>query len=185
MSTQREAIPTVIAQAAGTGVDTGLILGGSVRHGYERPDSDLDFFAVAAAGFEQALRGFSLLSEKNGCRLLETRQYDFPVHIACWSVESLNGVLHTIPYMTYPLLDGEPVYDPVGLASRYLDRIRAYFDARPALRQAWAGQLEDIRSFKTGQLARLAFPAWSDFIRHIEETRLHETAEPSDRGDAQ
>ena len=183
MSKQRDAIPAVITRVANCGVPAGLILGGSVRHGYERPDSDLDFFAIAHAGLEQSLGEFSLVSEKNQCKLLETRQHPFAVHIAYWSTESLDSVLRTTPHMTYPLLDGELVYDPNGIAGRYRDLIREYFDDHPTLTQAWVKQLDDVRDFKTGCLQSLAFPQWSDFIRHIEETRLHETAEPSAESD--
>jgi len=168
-----------VERVAGCGIRTGLILGGSVRRGCERPDSDLDFFAVGEPGLDEALPGFAVVSEKNGCRVLESREADFTVHIAYWTTDSLERVLHTVPYMLYPLLDGEVVHDPGGLAARYRYQIRRYFDARPGLKRAWERQLDDLRRFRGGEIKSLAFPQWSDFIRHIEAKGLNRPAEPA------
>ena len=176
MSKQQESIPRIIQRVAACGIDAGLILGGSVRYGYERSDSDLDFFAIAELGLDRALHEFSLVSVKNGCKLLELQADAFPVHVAYWSTQSFEWVLNTIPYMTYPIFDGQIVYDPVGLAERYRSIMGRYFDVQPKLKAAWVRQLNDLRSFKTGRLRSLEFGQWSDFIRHLEETVLKETA---------
>ena len=177
MSEQRQAMPRIVQRVADCGLKTGLILGGSVRHGYERTDSDLDFFAIAERGLDQALQEFALVSEKNGCQVLQSQQDGFVVHIAYWTTESFNDLLNTIPYMTYPLLDGEIVHDPACLAERCRDRINQYFEAHPTLRQAWIYQLADVRRFKMGSLSSLDFPAWSDFNRNLERILAKEMAE--------
>lgn len=167
----------MIQRVADCGVDTGLILAGSVRHRYERTDSDLDLFAIAERRLDGALHGFTFVSEKNGCRVLESPQDGFRAHVACWTAESLDRLLDTLPYMTYPLLDGEVVYDPALLAQGYRDRISRYFQAHPALRRAWVRQLDDIRRFKTGSLSSLDFPVWSDFNRNLERMLTKEMGE--------
>lgn len=174
MSQQRQAIPRVIQRVANCGVEAGLILGGSVHYGYERPESDLDFFAIGEQGLDEALREYSLMAEKNGCKVLETRKGPFPIRVAYWSTESLNTVLETIPYMMYPVLDGEIVYDPVNLAEQYHQEMRRYFDSHPRLEQAWVEQLNQVRRFKIGEISSLEFPEWSDFLRYIEKTGLNE-----------
>lgn len=177
MSRQRKAIPGIIRQLSHCSTGVGLVVGGSVRYGYERPDSDLDLFGISDGQLELVLRGFAVVSEKNGGRLLESRTDGFPVHIAYWPRAGFDRVLRERPYMTYPILDGEIVYDPDQTMGPYTARMREYFDARPQLTRAWATQLAALRDFKTGRIGGLAFPEWSDFLHHIEETELHRSAE--------
>ena len=80
--------------------------------------------------------------------------------------------------MTYPLLDGELVYDPNQTVAPYVERMQRYFDARPKLKQAWIEQLDILRDFKTGKLKSLMFPEWSSFLCHIGNTGLDEVVEP-------
>jgi hypothetical protein len=176
MGIQRETIPAIARRIAGSGIATGLILGGSVRYGYERPDSDLDLFAIGEEGLAEALVEFQVVSEKNGCKVLELRRHPFPVHVAYWSIHAFDWVLETLPHMTYPLLDGEIIYDPARLAERCQTRVRDYFHANPELEIAWVKQLGDLRQYKTGASQSLEFPAWSDFLRHLESTYLKGSA---------
>lgn len=176
MSKQQDIVPEVVQLVADCGVSVGLILGGSVGQGQERPDSDLDFFGVAQAPCQPALPGFTVISEKNGSRLFEQKESEFPVHVACWTTASLDEVLRDRAYMLYPLLIGQVVLDPGQIATRYQARIKQYFEARPSLEKAWKQQLQDLRSAKTGHLRELAFPEWSDFMRHIEATFSEELA---------
>ena len=169
-SRQRQAVPEIIQRIAECEVETGLMLGGSVACGRAQHDSDLDFFAIGAPGLDKALHEFHLISEKNGCKLLELKRGAFPIHIAYWTTESMNQVLRDIPYMTYPLLAADIVHDPTGVAGRYQAKIRHYFEERPDITNAWQRQLEDLWRFKEGELQTLAFPAWSDFMKHIETT---------------
>ena len=184
MSRQHERIPGIIRELSCCTADVGLVVGGSVRYGYERPDSDLDFFGISDGQLELVLKGFRLVSEKNGGRLLESRADDFPVHIAYWTRAGFDRILKERPYMVYPVLDGEVVHDPAQMMGAYAARMRDYFSARPRLTHAWETQLAALRDFKTGKTGSLAFPEWSDFLRHIEETGLDTPAEraaPADR----
>ena len=133
MSEQRRTIPKVIKQVAANPADCGLVLGGSVRYGYERDNSDLDFFAISDLELEQDLQGFSVVSDKDWGKLLESRQDAFPIHIAYWTTKAFERLLRTTPHMTFPILDGEVVYDPNRVADRYRKRMRHYFDSRPKL----------------------------------------------------
>jgi hypothetical protein len=169
MSRQRDIVAEVIQLVAGCGTPVGLILGGSVAQETERPDSDVDFFAIADATGQPALPGFTVISEKNGCKVFERREERFPVHVACWTTASLDQILQDKPYMTYPLLCGRVVFDPAGIAGRYRSRIRQYFEEHPSLQRAWTQQLEELQRCKAGHVEELAFPQWSDFIRQIEE----------------
>ena len=182
MSKQSEVVPEVIRLVAECGVDVGLILGGSVGQGSERAESDVDFFAIADADIPPSLPGFSLVSEKNGCKVLERQQSGFPVHVACWTTASLDEVLRRRPYMTYPLLCGGVVFDAIGIAAQYRTRIREYFGAHPAIERAWGEQLNSLRRSRGSRHEHLRFPQWSDFIRHIEQTFEEEIAkQPPER----
>jgi len=183
MSKQRDVVSEVIRLVAECGVDVGLILGGSVSEGLERADSDVDLFAIADADVQPSLAGFSLVSEKNGSRLLERQEGVFPVHVACWTTASLDEVLRCRQYMLYPLLCGRVVLDAAGIAARYRARIREYFDAHPAIERAWREQLDNLRRSRDGLSEHLAFPQWSDFIRHIEEAFREEIAQQSPQRD--
>lgn len=176
MSRQREVIPGIIRQVSRCKDAVGLVVGGSVRYGYERPDSDLDFFGVCDGQLEMVLERFTLASEKNGGRLLESRVHGFPIHIAYWTMAGFGQLLRDRPYMTYPILDGEVVHDPDQAVSPYVARMQDYFNARPRLTHAWETQLAALRDFKTGKADSLSFPEWSDFLRHIEETGLDKPA---------
>lgn len=182
MSKQSEIIPGVIQLIDGCGIHVGLILGGSVGEGRERPDSDVDFFAVVDAEQPPVLTGFAVVSQKNGSTLFERKESDFPVHVACWTTASLDDVLQRKPYMTYPLLRGRIVHDPARLAERYRARIRQYFAVHGSIERAWIQQLDDLRLGKADHRTKPAFPLWSDFIRHIEDAFAKEIGKPSASG---
>jgi hypothetical protein len=119
---------------------------------------------------EAALDEFALVSEKNECDVLQTRRWGVVVSIGYWSAEGMERILARRPYMLYPVLDGDLVYDATGIAAGFLGRIRRYFQARPHLIRAWAHQMEERRRLKIGEITCLEFPDWSDFLRHLEET---------------
>ena len=184
MSRQAETVQEIIQIVADCGVPVGMVLGGSVAQGCERDDSDLDFLAVADASRQPDLPGFSVLSEKNGCKVLERDDGRFPIHVACWTAPSMEEILRAKPYMMYPFIQGRIVHDPTGIAWHYQARIQEYFETHPRLTAAWAKQLGDLRHSRSRSDEELAFPQWSDFVRHIEDAFADEIAEPSVPGDA-
>lgn len=183
MSRQRQRIPGIIRELSRSAADVGLVLGGSVRYGYEGPDSDLDFFGVSNARLERVLEGFALVSQEDGGGLLESRADGFAVHVAYWTRLGFDQMLCERPYMAYPILDGELVHDPRQTMGSYLERMQQYFEARPRLTAAWVTQLAALRELKTGRASRLSFPQWSDFLRHIEEARLDRPTESAAAAD--
>jgi hypothetical protein len=148
------------------------MLTGSVRHGYERPESDLDFFLFGPSDLERALVEFRAVSEKNESKVLEAIIEDVVVHLAFWSSEGAERILLRRPYMLYPVLDSEIVHDPRHIAQRFVERVDQYFAARTKLKDAWSPQMAEHRRFKTGEISRLEFPQWSDFLTHLEQTHL-------------
>ena len=180
MSTQAAIVPAIVQIVAECGVPAGLVLGGSVAEGRERDDSDVDFFAIVDAPRQPELPGFSVISEKNGSKVLEREGSGFPVHVACWTTSSMEEVLRARPYMMYPLLQGRILHGPDGIAQRYRSRMEQYFRAGPVIREAWEEQLRSLNVARFDPSAELAFPQWSDFVRHIESRFLEETAAPWD-----
>ena len=124
MGKQQEILPEIIQLVDKRRASIGLILGGSIALGEERPDSDLDLFAIAESPAPPKLTRFKFISEKNGCTLSERKTRTFPIHFACWTDTSLDDLLDTRPYVAYPLLKGRIVLDRDGIARRYRQRIR-------------------------------------------------------------
>jgi hypothetical protein len=89
----------------------------------------------------------------------------------------MDEVLRTKPYMMYPLLLGQTVHDPDGIARRQLARIEKYFRNRPRLEEAWGRQLRELHDAKSNPSLELRFPDPYDFARHVENTHTKEIAE--------
>ncbi len=174
MGKQQEILPEIIQLVDKRRASIGLILGGSIALGEERPDSDLDLFAIAESPAPPKLTRFKFISEKNGCTLSERKTRTFPIHFACWTDTSLDDLLDTRPYVAYPLLKGRIVLDRDGIARRYRQRIQAYFARHPVLTEAWEHQLLDFRrAKKSGQIEDLKYLQWGDFVAYLEEA-FHE-----------
>jgi predicted nucleotidyltransferase len=133
----------------------GILVGGSVQRGEERPDSDLDLFVVFAGGghvhleHEQSAEGvkidLALFPEAAFLRDVETQWYKF-----------------------WMFARAEIVHDPSGIAGRCQKTALTYFRRHPQIDRAWEQQLAEVRLHKADRSYQLTYWTWNDFISHIE-----------------
>jgi len=167
MSKQRDILPEVVEYVSKANPGCGIILHGSVQHGYERSDSDVDLFAVINEGDHT---WFDLDVQVGGVH----------VQVCYWPVVPLRKALEKEPYAFYSFAYGELLYDPAGVAKRYQHKARDYFSKYPDLIEVWKSQLEDVRKmrmsgryenghFRPGPDADPNHMWWDDFAEHLRQ----------------
>jgi len=169
MGKHRDIIPGIVEQIRRTGLECGVVLLGSVAAGTERPDSDLDFFVVMTQEGELKIPNTKIIDEEKGMQLIETHVEGIKVHFAFWPADSFGKALDEEPHVYYPFIRGVILSDPAGIAERYQQIARDYFDKNPAIVEAWEKQLEKVRRHRLDPGYKLEFPEWGDFAEHVEK----------------
>lgn len=153
-SKQRELLPRAVARLAALDPACGVLLIGSVQHGYERPGSDIDLMAIVHDGIRFDPAEWQVRWENRGAHSIAAPEQGVELCVFFAPVSGLERWLAETPYHMYPLSRGEILADPDGLARRCQAAARRYFDEHPALAREWEAQLEAHRQVKlTGRAA--------------------------------
>ncbi len=159
MSKHKKILPLLIKKISQEYVNSGILLGGSVQGGYERPDSDIDVLVVLAGDGE--IRTDQ--SHKIG---------DIKTHIVYLPVKAMQEAQNKQPILFYLLSICRIIHDPRGIARRYQEMARKYFRDNPDIAQAWDEQTEKIKRHKLDRNYKLEFPKWDDFAEQIKQIIL-------------
>lgn len=172
MSKHRDLVPGIVERIRRTGLECGIVLVGSVSQGTERPESDVDFFVVMTEEGELNIPNTKIIHEEKGMQLIETHVEGITVHFAFYPADSFGKALDEEPHVYYPFIHGVILSDPAGIAKRYQEIARDYFDKNPRLVDAWEKQLEKVRRHRLDPGYKLEFPEWGDFAEHVEQNIL-------------
>jgi hypothetical protein len=166
MSKQKDIIPMVVERLTTENPGCGIILHGSVQHGYERPDSDIDLFVITQDG--ESMR-FDLDRTFDGVR----------VQICYWPSRLLADAMRCETFLFYPLSHGCVLTDPLGLAKPHQAAGQSYFANNPKMANIWKRQMAEVRqiriegSYKDGKFlmspqskcTHMFWNEWADFLR--------------------
>ena len=148
MSRQREVLPAAIERLTAADPDFGLAVIGSVQHGYERPDSDVDLIAVVREGAEFDGREWTVKWENRGARCIEAPIRGVTVQVFFAPCSGLDRWIRETPHFMYPFSDSEVLRDPRGVAQGFRNTARRYFGDHPAVADAWRAQLRAHKRVK-------------------------------------
>jgi len=135
MSRHKEILPLLIKKISQEHVNSGILLGGSVQGGYERPDSDIDVLV--------------LLEGDGEIRTDQSQKIeDIKTHIVYLPVKALPEARQKQPVLFYLLSVCQIIHDPCGIARQYQEMARQYFRDNPDMARDWAEQTEKIKHQK-------------------------------------
>jgi predicted nucleotidyltransferase len=159
MSLHRDVIDHMVTDLAKRYPGCGILVGGSVQRGEERPDSDLDLFAVVPGDGQVHLEH-------------ERSAEGVKIDLALFPEMALLRDVGTQWYKFWMFAHAEIVHDPNGIARRSQETVLAYFGYHPDIERAWEQQLAEVRLHKADRSHQLAHWTWDEFIHHIETLLL-------------
>ena len=163
MTKQREVLPKVLATIIAQSPDASVYLSGSVSLGNERPDSDLDIYAIVpdVAGIDYPGGMIGPDKETEGLKSFSADCDGVPLEIRFLTPSFFEGHLRDKPWRGYKTpLRSEILSDPHGFIKSWKDRIRPWFHDHPeavALWEQWIAEYTDWRRTngrKVGDLLR-------------------------------
>ncbi len=169
-SRQRKLLPSLVAEIRAVDSLCGIVLQGSVRNHVERPESDIDLTVVLSENDATEQIYNRLITRKNNGEMIRVLDANSQINIDInWFVASrlkaqfeTKGAKHFFIF-TY----GEILHDPAGLAEDCQKAGRVYFDAHPAVADAWRKQNEALQRHKHDPSYQLEYPRWPDFGKHL------------------
>jgi len=192
MTTQRNILPQVLERVRQDAPDCAIGLTGSVRYGYQRPDSDIDLMIAVGDFRATEFQGAKLSHETDEARVANFFVGDIRVEVVYFDFAYLDEVQQT-PWRCYTLCQAEILHDPEERFTRCQDVLREWFQAHPNITSVWQQQLQMCREYAlTGRppdrKTVLTFPGWEDFAKHVDalvqEEAIRQDAEPKDTPDA-
>ena len=148
MSRQRELLPAVVARLATMDPACSILVIGSIRYHYERPESDIDVIAIVHDGIQVDATEWQVSWENRGIKSLVGNVAGVHVGVFFASISGLERWLRETPYHMYPFSRGEILRDPEGLAERYQAVAKGYFEAHPRIAEEWETQLQSHKQVK-------------------------------------
>ena len=169
MSKQRQALPHLIARCADAHPGCGIRLQGSVARGHERVDSDIDItIVVPGSGL---VRANELLSEDKHwrMRLVHDETTAMKLDINWVGVDELLALVEKRGAAAwYMFLTGSTLRDPAGVVGLCHAAIARWFQARPAVLEAWNRQQAAVEARKANRTSTLEFPTQPAFLNYLE-----------------
>jgi len=183
MSRQRNILPQVVERIRQDAPECAIALAGSVRYGYERPDSDIDLLVAVPDFRATEFAGAKLSHETNEARVANFFVGDKRVEIVYFDFAYFDQVQQT-PWRSYTLCQAEILHDPEGRFTHCQHALREWFQAHPRITNLWDQQLQMCRQYAlTGRppdrKTVLAFPRWEDFAQHVDALVQAEAARPN------
>jgi predicted nucleotidyltransferase len=168
LSKQERALEHIVARCVDAHPDCGIRLQGSVARGDERESSDIDLTVVIPRS--ALVRENELLSADNHWRMRLVHDEATGVKLDInWvgAEELLELVAERGAIAWYMFKNGKTLRDPAGLVARCATAISAWFEARPAVLEAWDRQQTAVEAFKRDPSRPLEFPTQPAFLRHL------------------
>lgn len=154
MSVQRNILARLVVQLSNRYPGCGVLVGGSVQRGEERPDSDLDLFVVFPGD--------------GAVHLEHDRSSEgIKVDIALFPEQAFLCEVQSQWYNFWMFSRAEIIHDPTGIAKRNQDSALSYFRQYPEVDRAWERQIAEVRRHKADKSYRLELPTWDDFSKHV------------------
>lgn len=170
MSKQRFLLPEIVSRLSTFAPDCAVLLMGSVRWGYEGPDSDIDLYVLVESSVASRLAPGRVIHEEEGMTLIEHIVQGVKVHFVWWPIPAFARSLEREPHSFYPFAKAEILYDPQGIAKRYQTISMDYFQKNPQIKKVWEMQLDKVRKHKINPIIPLEYAEWGDFADHIAKT---------------
>ncbi|MCK5863462.1 MAG: nucleotidyltransferase domain-containing protein [Candidatus Hydrogenedentes bacterium] len=159
MSKQREVLPKVLAMVIAQVPDAAIYLSGSVALGNERPDSDLDIYAVVPDIKGVHYPGGTMGGEREGYKSFAAEYEGVPLEVRFMTPSFFEGHLHGKPWRGYKTpLKSEILSDPNGFLQSWKDRLAPWFRDHPeavALWEQWITEYTDCRCTKGKKQGKL------------------------------
>lgn len=172
MSKQRQALEKLISEISEEHAGCGILVWGSVMRGCEGPNSDLDIFVVVEGDGPIRLdQGW-----QDGRQHLENYVDGVCLDKATMPSETLGKALEKEPFLFWFFARSQIVYDPKGLAKKYHEMARVYFDSHPSVEAVWDENSEIIRRWKPKLKKNpdcgITLPQWNEVANQAR--KLHE-----------
>lgn len=168
MSAPREALEQLLSRCVDAHPECGVRLQGSLARNTERVDSDIDLTVVVPAG--GLMRENELLAAANHwvMQLVEHQATGTRVDIN-WvtAPELLDLIARRGASAWYMFFRGTTLRDPLGLVASCESAIAGWFEAQPAVLQAWDEQQAKVEAFKRARTGPLEFPTQPAFLQHL------------------
>lgn len=156
MSVQREIMSRMIAELPDRYPGCGILLAGSVQRGEEREDSDLDLFVV--------------FPDNGPVRLQhEESPEGIKIDLALFPEGGFQRAVEEEGYKFWMFSRAEIVYDPTGIAARNREIALSYFERHPAVDEAWAEQMSEVKRHKADGNYLPKHPTWAGFAEHVRQ----------------
>ncbi len=159
MTKQREVLPKILAIIIAQVPDATVYLSGSVALGNERPDSDLDLYAIVPNVEGVNYPGGTVEIETEGCKSFKADFDGVPLEIRFLTISFFEARLRNKPWRGYKVpLKSEILSDPHGFLQAWKDRLEPWFRDHPeavALWERWISEYTDWRRTKGDKVGDL------------------------------
>lgn len=169
MSKQQDTLPYLIQRCCEVDPNCGVQLQGSVARGVEREDSDIDLCIVIDPSGRE-LRFNEFLNDANhGAQIrVVAEPTGVNVDINWIYVPDLIEISQSsLAIWWHMFAFGRPIHDPLGIAKRCQDHLRAWYDKHPGIVQEWDKQQVEWDRRKIDPAYKLEFPTQYEFCRHL------------------
>ena len=172
MTKQRNILPQVLERVRQDAPECAVALTGSVRYGYERPDSDIDLLVAVPDFRATEFQDAKLSHETDEARVANFFVGDIRVEVVYFDFAYFDQVQQS-PWRSYTLCQAEILHDPHRRFTRCQVALREWFQAHPDITSLWEKQLQMCREYAlTGRppdrKTVLTFPRWEDFAQHVD-----------------
>lgn len=192
MSKQREVLPAVLTTIIAQAPNAAVYLSGSVALGNERPDSDLDLYAIVPDVKVVNYPDGTMETDEEGYKAFSAEYEGVSLEIRFLTPAFFVGHLQNKPWRGYKVpLKAEILADPYGFLQSWKDRVSPWFRDHPeavALWEQWIAEYTECRRTKgekQGELIR-KFPYMvPHFWPHLDnlysgEQTTEQQSEPGD-----
>jgi len=183
MTKQRNILPQVVERIRHDAPNCAVALSGSVRYGYQRPDSDIDLLVAVPDFRATEFQGATLSHQTDEARVANFFVGDIRVEVVYFDFAYLDQVQQS-PWRSYTLCQAQILHDSDGRFTRCQDALREWFQAHPDITSVWEKQLQMCREYAlTGRppdrRTVLTFPSWEDFAKHVDALVQGEATRPN------